>query len=86
MLKGIIHAGNRRVLLLGLSAENIKRLQEGSPIFFLAEDVPVSDDKGERVAWDGTCSAVAIMAGEDEDAIAAEVAEQLGEAYRRRTE
>lgn len=77
MLKGIIHTGSRRVLLLGLSAENIKRLQAGSPIFFEATDVP---GEGERVAWDGKCDGVAIIAGEDEDAIAADVREQLSKA------
>ena len=68
MLKGIIHSGSKRVLLLGLSDENLKRLRNDDPIFFEVASIP----EGEQgTPWDGTCDAVAIISGPDEGAMTA---------------
>lgn len=41
MIKAVLQRGNRRLLILGLSEQNLKALRRGRPIFFVGEEIGI---------------------------------------------
>ena len=67
MIKAIGGAGDRRILMLGLSHGNLERLKDGKPIFFAASSLGGLED----------ISDVLIFAGETEETMRNDLAALL---------